>query len=352
MPILDARHDLAHPVEQDSAWSESYYFNCYDPVSDTGFFTRIGVRPNERTIDSHFAAWLPGGDVAHVRHVGEIDAMIEGRLEVGPVTYVMDDPMQRWRINVDGEAIVQRLDRSGELGRTQLAAELGFEALTPAIGVDGQGSERTSSSSRASSATVGKGHLEQAGRWTGRLSVDGIDLHLGDARGNRDKSWGPRRWGGPTMWRWFSINIGGESWGEGTHLGGIRIGSDDAADLHRGWVWRDGEHASVSDWQLTTELEDDDLTQRVVHLNVEDKAGRTTNLRGDLLRVAPLPRKQGDRLTLVNEGLSRWTLLDGPSSQPAPPTGHSPPTELAIGFGIAEYLHQLDEQGMPVRPVE
>ena len=24
------------------------------------------------------------------------------------------------------------------------------------------------------------------------------------AHGNRDRSWGPRRWGGPKMWRWFS----------------------------------------------------------------------------------------------------------------------------------------------------
>ena len=42
MPILDERHDFAHPVEGDSAWSESYYFNCYDPETDAGFFTRIG----------------------------------------------------------------------------------------------------------------------------------------------------------------------------------------------------------------------------------------------------------------------------------------------------------------------
>ena len=50
-PVLDERHDFAHPVEGDSAWSESYYFNCYCPDTDAGFFTRIGVRPNEGTID-------------------------------------------------------------------------------------------------------------------------------------------------------------------------------------------------------------------------------------------------------------------------------------------------------------
>lgn len=47
MPILDARHDLAHPVETDTAWSESDYFNAYDPDTDSGLFSRIGIRPNE-----------------------------------------------------------------------------------------------------------------------------------------------------------------------------------------------------------------------------------------------------------------------------------------------------------------
>ena len=40
-----------HPVEGDQAWSESYYFNCYDPDTDTGFYTRCGIRPNDGTMD-------------------------------------------------------------------------------------------------------------------------------------------------------------------------------------------------------------------------------------------------------------------------------------------------------------
>ena len=64
MPILDASHDFAHPVESDSAWSESYYFNCYDPAVDTGFFTRVGVRPNEGTMETFLSIWMPSGEVA------------------------------------------------------------------------------------------------------------------------------------------------------------------------------------------------------------------------------------------------------------------------------------------------
>ena len=60
MPILEARHDLAHPVEGDGAWSESFYFNGYEPTTDSGLFTRIGIRPNEGTMDVGLSVWLPG----------------------------------------------------------------------------------------------------------------------------------------------------------------------------------------------------------------------------------------------------------------------------------------------------
>ena len=201
-----------------------------------------------------------------------------------------------------------------------------FDALTPAIGTDGQprGGPR-SAEAAAAAGTVGKGHLEQAGRWTGSLTVDGVRSEWQGALGNRDRSWGPRRWGGPKMWRWFSINFA-----DGLHFGGIRLGTD-AGDLHRGWVWDDGRMASVAEWRVRTELAGDGMTHRVVHLDVVDKEGRTYTLRGDVLRVADIGRAGG---TMVNEGLARWTYQD------------------RAGYGICEYLHQLDDAGRPVVPVE
>jgi hypothetical protein len=131
------------------------------------------------------------------------------------------------------------------------------------------------------------------------------------------------------MWRWFSINVG-----EDLHFGGIRLGTG-AGHLHRGWVWDGARATSVGEWRVRTELEDDGVTHRVVHLEVADKEGRTFPLRGDVLRVAPVGQAGG---TLVNEGLARWTTADGGTTR--------------TGYGIAEYLHQLDEAGRPVVPVE
>ncbi|HVF33321.1 MAG TPA: hypothetical protein VM933_09825 [Acidimicrobiales bacterium] len=316
MPVLDEKHDFQHPVEGDSAWSESYYFNAYCPDSDCGFFTRMGIRPNEGTIDVGLSIWVPGGGLAHLRHVREQTVMIDDDLVVGPVAYERLAPLKSWRLTADGDS------SSGPL-----AMDVTFDALTPAIGADGQGKEGEGSSV-ATRQSVGKGHLEQAGRWTGWIDVGGERHHFGpEARGNRDKSWGPRRWGGPKMWRWFSINIGDD-----THFGGIRIGTD-AGDLHRGWVWKDGDSASIATWDVRTEVEDDGVTHKVSHVTATDKAGRVHELRADLLRVDPGTRGIRPNGTVVNEGLARWTY------------------EGRTGYGISEYLHQLDGEGRPIVPI-
>jgi hypothetical protein len=315
-PVLDAKHDLAHPVEGDTAWSESYYFNCYDPDVDCGFFSRVGVRPNEGTIDVGMSIWKPGGGLSHLRWVREQKEMIERDLAVGPVRYQLVEPMKRWRITADSES-----------SEGPVAMDVTFDALMPAIGADGQGREG-SGSSAATRQMIGKGHLEQAGRWSGWIEVNGQRSVLGpEARGNRDKSWGPRRWGGPKMWRWFSINIGDD-----THFGGIRIGTD-AGDLHRGWVWKDGEHASIQEWDVTSELEDDGVTHKATHVKATDKLGRVHSLDADVLRVEPGKAGVRPNATIVNEGLARWHH-DG-----------------RTGYGISEYLHQLDADARPVVPI-
>jgi hypothetical protein len=337
MPILDARHDLAHPVEGDTAWSESYYFNAYDPESDSGLFTRIGIRPNEGTMDVGMSLWLPGGELGEYRWIKEQREMVDTVLDVGAVRYEMLEALQSWRLTLDDAVQARptgksRAEAEAEAHPVKVALDVRFDAVTPAVGTDGQpGGGPKSKEAAAASGTVGKGHLEQAGRWTGTLTVDGVTHEWKGAHGNRDRSWGPRRWGGPKMWRWFSINVGDD-----LHFGGIRLGTD-AGDLHRGWVWDGTRATSVAEWRVRTELEDDGVTHRVVHLDVVDKSGRTFPLRGDVLRIAPIGQAGG---TLVNEGLARWTYEGGADDGPR------------TGYGIAEYLHQLDDGGRPVVPVE
>lgn len=328
MPILSPQHDRAHPVEADTAWSESYYFNAYDPPTDTGFFTRIGIRPNEGTMDVGMSVWLPDGGFARYVSRREQATMVDSDLAVDGVRYRMHEPLQRWQLTMDAHADVFSRDADGGRSRQAkpLRMDVTFDALTPAIGTDGQGGTPTGVTA-ATGATVGRGHLEQSGRWSGWIELDGVRLSWAQARGNRDKSWGPRRWGAPRMWRWFTVNIGDD-----THFGGILIGTD-AGDLHRGWVWTEGEHASIREWQVASEVEEDGVTHKATHILATDKLGRTHELHGTILRVEPGAEAVRPNRTVVNEGLARWTLGG------------------RTGYGISEYLHQLDEHARPVVPI-
>lgn len=325
MPVLDPIHDRMHPVEGDSAWSESYYFNGYCPDERIGLYTRIGIRPNEGTIDVMLGLWMPSGEVGFVRASRKQREMCESPLEVGGITYTCLELGERWRLDGDAEARVFR-PGARDHRTAALRFDLVFDALIPPIGIDGRSAPQAGATSSTSDST-GKGHLEQAGRWSGWIEVDARRHTLGsDARGNRDKSWGPRRWGGPKMWRWFSINIDDD-----THFGGIRIGTADG-DVHRGWVWKGGEHTSLREWRIRTETASDGVTQKAVHVTAVDKRDREHVLRGDLLRVFPGGGRKG--ATVVNEGLARWEY------------------EGRTGYGIAEYLHQFDADGRPLVAIE
>src|SRR2546422_4572178 len=110
--------------------------------------------------------------------------------------------MERWRLTCEAEAIVLDVRAERPQRPARLVVDLEFRALTPAIGSDGQG--RSGTGARAETRQhVGKGHLEQAGRWSGWIEADGVRYEPVQARGNRDKSWGPPPWGGPPRGRWF-----------------------------------------------------------------------------------------------------------------------------------------------------
>ena len=98
-------------------------------------------------------------------------------------------------------------------------------------------------------------------------------------------------------------------------------------------VWRDGAFASIRQWDVRTEVAKDGYTHRVTRVRARDSRDRVYELRGDVLRVAPVVHEAGGRRTVINEGFTRWTC------------------EERQGHGIDEYLHQLDADGRPVVPV-
>ena len=260
--------------------------------------------------------------------------MVDAGLDVGGVRYERIEPLTTWRLtaDVDAQARRARLGRCARAHRARRARShvqrTHARGRCRRPGEESQGSE-PSGASAATSTIVGKGHLEQAGRWTGWIEADGVRHELVDARGNRDKSWGPRRWGGPKMWRWFSINIDDD-----THFGGIRIGTD-AGDLHRGWVWTEGAHSSIKEWKVASEIADDGVTHTATHVHATDKCGRVHELHADVFRVLT---RTGRDPSGLHDRQRRPRTLDVRR-----------PDRLRHR---ASYLHQLDANSRPVVPIE
>src|SRR5207248_5884267 len=121
------------------------------------------------------------GRLAHHGAVREQHEMIDTDLSVGGVTYERIAPMQSWRITAASEFAVRELPSGDDAGTVPIEADVTFAALMPAIGGDGQGRSGAGASA-ATRQSVGKGHLEQAGRWTGTITIAGTPYELGDAR--------------------------------------------------------------------------------------------------------------------------------------------------------------------------
>lgn len=319
MPVLDASHDSIHPVGDDPAWSESWYFNAYDAEAGAGFVTRIGLRANEGVAHAFLLTWLPRGGVSWFEETTPITALPDGTITVGGFSLEPIEAMRAWRLGARGR------DGAGR----EIVVGATFEASMPPYGIDAPSRDPAIGSAAATGA-LATGHFEQAGRYAGTIEVGGQATPIA-ARGIRDKSWGPRRTDGSRglrAWRWFSIVMEDDF-----QLGGIRVSSD-RGELHRGWIRRGGEITTVRRWGIRTTTAPDGLTQRRVELEVADKLGGVLRLDGEVLRVAPVS---------IGESSAGMTILEGLTCFRS--AGRD-------GFGIAEYAHLLDAEGRPSVPVD
>ena len=315
MPILDASHDFGHPIESSPDWSESYYFNGYDPELALGFFSRIAIRPNTPSVGGFISLFLAEGGGVRLSASSTAAGCDTNAPTVGGLSFERVEAMQRWRVAGEGVS---------DEGR-RVAVDLMFEALIPAIGVDTSGRRVDAGSSSAVVNSMGAGHFEQSGAWSGWVAVDGVRRAF-KGRGNRDKSWGARRTDNDTgmhYWRWFSMNFGDD-----LHLGGIRVGTGESA-MQRGWLYKGGEFLSLRGMDVGTVLAADGLAQREVSLVATDKGGQQHRFTGEVLNVQPLLAR-GHEAMMILEGLTRWQH------------------EGRTGYGICEYAHHLDAQGKPL----
>lgn len=320
-----------HPVGDDAAWSESYYFNFVDPSSGIGMFTRMGFRPGSGWADALHVIYLGGRRVAFTygrRDIGNDLTQYDGDLRAGDLTIECVEPHQRWQINYDGpaqdiadaEILLERSKQrpDGWFTPATLKMSLEFDCLTePHYTAKGE-----------------RGHFEQSGRVSGEISL-GNERWSVDGYGVRDKSWGPRDWGagsrddgaastdkpddGPAPFvNWFSMNFGDHA-----ALGGSCFRRADGVIRGEGWMQRDGRSLKLEDVVIDTEYKPGSIVHESVVLTGRTGEGEAIRITGDVSCVCPTKIPMPGGATFVNEGLTRFDW------------------EGREGFGIAEHWHAI-----------
>jgi hypothetical protein len=125
------------------------------------------------------------------------------------------------------------------------------------------------------------GHVDEVGRVTGTLTIDGT-VHEIDCHGAKDHSWGVRDWYGVEGWRWMDV-VGAQS-----ELTLWRATFDGETWLDDGAVYSGGRTAELEDYEERIEWAERPRKPRPKTIEVSLSAGGDrTEFTGEIVRVVP-----------------------------------------------------------------
>ena len=101
---LSEQDEFPHPVDDAVNFSESMYFNLYDPKQRVGGWFRIGNRPNEGYAEMSVCLFLPGGEVGFMYARPKITA--NDKHEAGGLKFTVDEPFKRFSQSYRGEILL------------------------------------------------------------------------------------------------------------------------------------------------------------------------------------------------------------------------------------------------------
>ena len=175
--MADANEDLfSHEaLTEDQGWFDRFYFNLHKPGSELTLSQGMGKYPQPGVVDGFGMLVEKGGKQRNFRASRE-GAVKPNKLEAGPLSAEIIEPMKRWRVKL------------GE-NDANFSYDLEFEGDLAPIHAG-----RINKRSRKTGALVDFSHFVQLGRVNGKLVIDGVSHEItGDTWfGLRDRSWGVR----------------------------------------------------------------------------------------------------------------------------------------------------------------
>lgn len=334
-PAVDPVHDRFHaPDPARERWRESFYFNVYDFRHGIGIYSSVGYRPAKGSFGSMQVLWGLGRSALGASEFGRYDVH-DGHREVAGLRYAPRAALGAWDVVFDG-----RLNDAGAgvAGDAEAMAPVG---TAPCATVDVSYTLRFTPDQPAYLYKENPewdglfdGHLDEVGRVTGTLTVDGKTYDI-DGRGAKDHSWGVRDWARPRGWRWSDLLFE-----DGPEVTLWRATFDGTRWLQDGAVYADGEAFPIDGFHEAVTFASRPRADRPATWEF-DVSASPHRLRGraEILQVTPLlftiRDEHGHRATMWNDRtVFRCELADG-----------------RVGVGSAEFQFRAPASGPAPRPL-
>jgi hypothetical protein len=329
---LSAEDEHLHAWDGEPTFNESMYTNFFDPNQELGGFVRLGNRPGEHHAEMTVCLFLPQDargrrPVAFMFQRPEIHG--NDALDAGGLRFEVRRPFEHLEVAYEGTVLMLEdpmalLDpkaafSSGPYEHCTIALRL--EGIAPPFG--GEPDQPI----EGPDEQFARGHYEVLVEATGTIELGDRTTSL-QGFGLRDHSWGPRTWQAPWYYRWLTANFGRD-----TGFMGSRIARREGPGTRGGFIFDAGELAGCDAFELRTTWDASGQYQQRVQARLVADNG-VLEADGEVLVVVPLRNRRraadGERVTRIAEGLTRWRLADG-----------------RVGWGLSEYLDQVVD-GRPV----
>lgn len=301
MESLYSNAEGHHPANDHPKWSQSYYFNFYDPSNGVGGFLRIGVLENVKQ-SNVWVVLFKEGKPAYNRICAESpytpDRMDTG-LEVAGLRFSSVVPLQKARL---------------EFSDSDLTMDLMFESLHPMA--DAIAMARNEAGTLRQ--TVAAAHLEGPGRVCGTLNLRGSRFDV-NGTGFRDISWGVRNWDALRQYR-----LSWPLFANGIAFAGIHATTVERQSLYMKMFHDGREWMGVGEIDDGVEFADDGMTVRSLNWRFRDSLGRAWEFSGKPIFRAFIPVDG----FLVSENMMEYRLGDG-----------------TVGYGVCECGFRLPWDG-------
>ncbi|MCU0310755.1 MAG: hypothetical protein MUE36_07425 [Acidimicrobiales bacterium] len=296
-----ADDDFHPPTDDDPFWTETCWFTFTAP--DHGLSGQLYpfFRPNQGVMAAAVYVWDESGDqiwnCRYAKNFWHLPIPAQPLTDIhlpNGIRYRTVEPLQRYELRFD------------DPDADDLHLDLTFDAV-------------------ARPNLLGTSHLDQPGRYTGTIVLDGEEIAV-DSYGFRDRSWGPRSQFGDSL---HGATNGGYSYAtaspaEGFHAitmnyGGDPASADGCIGIH-GYVIRDGRWAKLTSARREVVERDPDTGAPVrVVLDIDDELGRRLHAEGrcrnrlmvalnpNLVTVNCLTEWSFDGLTAHGEDHDNWS---------------------------------------------